>query len=252
MTIACQHGTGCHDGTAPSAATAPEASRAWLLIEHNGPWPADPADADLPPAARAAVSAAVPLGIRIQLIRRPGRLRSARADSVFAGWTSGSQPWLRHGTVGSLPALDLTALAEGGTVPFGTPVREPLSLVCAHGHRDTCCARYGGPLARALAAHYPGRLWETTHVGGHRYAANLVILPHGLYYGPADVQSAIRAISAYQHGRVSPERYRGRAGYPRDAQEADHVMLTQAGADAATVLSPVGHWLRHLTSPTER
>jgi hypothetical protein len=50
-----------------------------------------------------------------------------------------------------------------------------------------CCARLGVPLAQALAARHPGPVWETTPVGGHRFAANLVLLPHGLYYGPVTV-----------------------------------------------------------------
>ena len=36
MAAACEHGAECHDGTEPSMASAPEASRAWLLIEHPG------------------------------------------------------------------------------------------------------------------------------------------------------------------------------------------------------------------------
>ena len=37
----CEHGPGCHDGQVPSAATAPAGARAWLLIEHAGPWAAE-------------------------------------------------------------------------------------------------------------------------------------------------------------------------------------------------------------------
>lgn len=229
MTAGCEHGAGCHDGSLPSAATAPAAFRAWLLIEHNGPWPAEVADAALPPAARTAAGAAEPLGIRVQLIRRPGRRGNRRAGSVFAGWTAAGGPWLRRGQSSSLPALDLQALARGRTVSFGTAARGPLYLVCTHGRRDACCARYGAPLARALAARYPAQVWESTHVDGHRYAANLVILPDGLYYGPADLASANRAISAHKRGLVSPDRYRGRAGHPRDAQQAEHALLTEAG-----------------------
>jgi hypothetical protein len=237
MTTGCQHGLGCHDGAEPSTATAPESSRAWLLIEHNGPWPPEAADAELPPAARAAVSAAAPLGIRVQLIRRPGRLRGGQAGTVFAGWTAGPQPWLRHAPADSLPALDLPGLAEGHPVSFGTPAQEPLFLVCTHGNRDVCCARYGAPLARELAGRRPSQVWETTHVGGHRYAANLVILPPGLYYGPVDVATATRAIAACERGQVSPERYRGRAGQLRDAQQAEHALLTAAQASDFTGLS---------------
>jgi hypothetical protein len=146
---------------------------------------------------------------------------------VFAGWTAGDEPWLRRG-----PAVDVDvrALAAGDPAGFGTPVTEPLYLVCAHGRRNVCCARFGGPLAQALAARYPSQVWETTHVGGHRFAANLVILPHGLYYGPVDAARAVEAIDAYARGTIVPERYRGRAGQPREVQEIEYARLTDAGS----------------------
>ena len=54
-------------------ASAPEASRAWLLIEHPGPWPHEPTETALPAPLDAMVAAADALGIRVQMIRRPGR-----------------------------------------------------------------------------------------------------------------------------------------------------------------------------------
>ncbi len=126
----------------------------------------------------------------------------------------------------------LAGLPGGRTPAFGRPVGAPLFLVCAHGRRDVCCARLGGPLARALAARHPGQVWETTHVGGHRYAANLVILPHGLYYGPVDEDFAAAAIAAYQHGEITPARYRGRAGQPRDQQVTSYARIRLAGSPA--------------------
>jgi hypothetical protein len=225
----CEHGAGSHDGTEPSMASAPEASRAWLLIEHPGPWPHEASEAVLPDPLRAVVDEAVQLGIRVQMIRRPGS-RGA-GDAVLAGWTAGSEPWLRRGSSsGSLDGLDLAGLAAGRPVAFGSPVSEPVFLVCGHAQRNACCARFGGPLAQALAARYPGQVFQTTHVGGHRFAANLVILPHGLYYGPVGLPEATAAISAYERGAVTPARYRGRAGQPRPTQEAEHEALTRAGS----------------------
>jgi hypothetical protein len=95
---------------------------------------------------------------------------------------------------------------------FGVVWDDPLYLACTHGKRNVCCARLGGLLAQALAARHPGPVWETTHVGGHRFAANLVLLPHGLYYGPVTVVLAAAAIDAYQRRSVVVDRYRGRAG----------------------------------------
>ena len=231
MTAVCEHGAASHDGTEPSRASAPEASRAWLLIEHPGPWPHEPAEAQFPEPLRAVVSSAAGLGIRVQLIRRPGSRRTG--NGVFAGWTAGSAPWLRRGEVsggpGWPPGLDLERLSAGSPVSFGSPVREPVFLVCGHAQRNACCARFGGPLAVALAARHPGQVFQTTHVGGHRFAANLVILPHGLYYGPVGLEEATAAIGAYQRGAVAPGRYRGRAGQPRPVQQAEHELLSAAG-----------------------
>jgi hypothetical protein len=234
VAAACEHGTECHDGTEPSLASAPEASRAWLLIEHPGPWPREAADAALPAPLRALVVSAVELGIRVQMIRRPGRRQVGDVRRVLLGWTAGHEPWLRRGSVSAtapdLTERDLKELAAGTPPSFGSPVGEPVFLVCTHGRRSTCCARFGVPLAQALAERHPGQIWESTHVGGHRFAANLVILPHGLYYGPVGLDAATAAISAYQRGAVAPERYRGRAGQPKPTQEAEHALLIRTGS----------------------
>jgi len=234
VTAECEHGAASHDGTEPSMASAPEASRAWLLIEHPGPWPPEPAEAFFPAPLQSVVSSAVELGIRVQLIRGPGSRLAGNARRVFAGWTAGNEPWLRRGELaselGALPGLDLELLSSGSPLSFGSPVREPLFLVCAHAQRNACCARLGGPLAQALAVRYPGRVFQTTHLGGHRFAANLVILPHGLYYGPVGIDTATAAISAYERGAVVPGRYRGRAGQPRPTQQAEHELLMRTGS----------------------
>jgi hypothetical protein len=235
----CEHGAVCHEGAEPAVGTAPEAARSWLLIEHNGPWPAEAGDAALPGVLADLAAAAEAAGSRLQLIRRPGRRPSRPVvapsapdapPAVFVGWTAGPEPWLRRGdatTVGTLRA-QLAGLPDGVVPSFGRPVTEPLYLVCAHGRRDVCCARFGGPLARALGSR-SSQVWETTHVGGHRYAANLVILPHGLYYGPVDETAAGAAVDAYQRGEIEPARYRGRAGQPRAEQEQQYQRMVAAG-----------------------
>jgi hypothetical protein len=166
----CEHGAECHTGAEPSMATAPEASRAWLLIEHPGPWPHDAADAALPPALAALAVSAEAFGVRVQMIRRPGRRQVGDVRTVFLGWTAGGEPFLRRARVSaSSPELaerDLKELACGSVPSFGSWWPEPLFLVCTHGKRSVCCARFGGPLAQALAARHPGQVWETTHVGG--------------------------------------------------------------------------------------
>ncbi len=246
----CDHGPRWHDGTEPFAASAPASSRAWLLIEHPGPWPRQPAEAPLPRPLRRAVDAAGTLGIRVQLIRRPHR-RSDPAGpgrrppapdrswgrvpipfEVYAGWSAGRHPWLRRGRLhepGDVDGLDLARLARGLPGTFGEPAAGPLLLVCTHGRRNMCCARLGRPLASELAERHGAAVWETSHVGGDRHAANLVILPHGLYYGPVDPPTADSAIGAYLRDEVILERYRGRAGQSENSQATEHLIRELTG-----------------------
>lgn len=238
----CEHGSCAHDpaaygsGGLSSAGTAPVNARAWLLIEHDGPWAAEALETALPADLAKLAIGADELGIRVQLIRRPGRpgrpvrpgfaggdagpagggagpAGGGAGPAVFAGWTVDPEPWLRRVPARDLDHAALELLAEG-KAPGGVALERPLYLVCAHGRRDRCCARFGVPLARDLAARYPEETWETTHVGGHRFAGNLVILPHGLYYGPVDSAGALDAVGAYARGEISGRGYRGRAGQP--------------------------------------
>jgi hypothetical protein len=240
----CEHGAECHDGTEPSVASAPETSRAWLLIEHPGPWPAEPAETLLPAPLDALVAFAAALGVRVQMIRRPGRRPASDLRNVFVGWTAGTGPWLRRQELSAgsaaLTELDLKELSTGIPPAFGWPADEPVFLVCTHGRRNACCARLGAPLAQALGVRHPGQVWETTHVGGHRFAANLVILPHGLYYGPVGVAAATGAIGAYRQGTITPTRYRGRAGQPKATQEAEYARLAHTGSLELTELELAG------------
>ena len=185
-------------------ASAPANARAWLLAEHPGPWPEEATDAPPPPRwARLSTgpenwepgssgSAAPAAGTA----RHPGRV---------CGLDRRGPARPRRGDLADVdaPAGELDGAAEGRAPTFGVPTTEPLLLVCTHGRRDVCCARLGGPLARRLARTWPAGVWETTHARPATwFAANLVILPHGLYYGPVAVAAAEAAIAAYQRGEV--------------------------------------------------
>jgi hypothetical protein len=214
------------------------ASRGWLLIEHPGPWAEQALETELPAPLGDLAVAADRLGIRVQLIRRPGN-RGARDSvdegvGVYTAWTCGPEPWVRRlgESVWDTGALDLVGIAEGVAPPEGAPAGS-LYLVCAHARRDRCCGRFGSPLARELAARYPARVWETTHLGGHKHAANLALLPHGLYYGPVDLPAALGAIEAYERGEVTAHRYRGRAGHDEAWQEAELAALAEGGGRGA-------------------
>jgi hypothetical protein len=102
----------------------------------------------------------------------------------------------------------------------GAPDDQPLFLVCAHSRHDTCCALRGRPVAAALDKIRPGRVWETSHVGGDRFAANVLVLPAGLLYGRVLPFAAAEFVAAAEADEVVGALLRGRVGLPSAAQAA--------------------------------
>jgi len=230
--------------------TAPSAAAGWLLVEHPGPWPASGRPTDLPDGMIRLMARAPKVGVRVQLIRRPGHVRrqaSSRDAHVFAAG-SGTYggfipqgvelpaPWLEHRTIGDLAHLpdlvDLEALGRGERIGLGAHVEGPLMLVCAHGTRDTCCAMYGRRAAKGLARVARDRVWETTHISGHRFAPNVVSLPEGVFYGGvADSPTAYRdLVRASTDGEILLTHYRGRVGLPAPVQAAEWHVRTAGEA----------------------
>ncbi|MFI0349180.1 sucrase ferredoxin [Actinomadura sp. 9N407] len=227
--ISCEHCPGSHSGERPCLASATAKARSWLLIEHPGPWPERIESLTSPAPIAEAVRAALAAGVRPQLIRRPGRRRRIPPVQVYAGFSDGGpdggEVWLEGRELADpaeLAGLDLRALAAGERPGFGEPVDDPVLLVCTHGRRNACCARTGAPLARHLSERFGSFIWETSHVGGDRYAANLVCLPHALYYGDLGPDEATAAVEAYLNGQVRLAHLRGRAGRPEPVQAAEH------------------------------
>ena len=109
-------------------------------------------------------------------------------------------------------------------------MEHPLFLVCTHGKHDRCCAVYGRPLYDAVRELVDEDwVWQSTHVGGDRFAGNLVTLPDGVYYGRVDAGDALPVVEAALGGRVHLPRYRGRSCHPFPAQAAERAVREETG-----------------------
>jgi hypothetical protein len=176
--------------------------------------------------------------VRVQLIRRPGRRRETPPIQVYAAW-SGPGAWLEGRELADpaeLNTLDLRAVGTGRRPGFGAPTQN-LFLVCTNGKHNACCARLGVPIARALREGFGDAVWETTHLGGDRYSANMVCLPDGLYYGDLAIADGLVAAARYVRGEVWLKRYRGRAGLPQAAQAAEYFLRAQTGIGSVAAVA---------------
>jgi hypothetical protein len=204
----------------PVVGSAPQA-RGWLLLEHPGPWPVDAvAGSGIEPRILQSLQqAASAAGARILLVRRPGRLqRDAARRWILTrpGRPTVAGPWREDEELRAAAA----ALAGAPTAADTAPPAEALILVCAHGMHDACCAIRGRPVAAALVEHYPDQVWECSHVGGDRFAPNVVLLPDGFYYGKLDPETAVEAVRDHLSGTVDARWLRGMANLPPPVQAA--------------------------------
>ncbi len=211
-----------------TASTVP----AFLLLEENGPWGVNAvSDSRLPGEVKAWLSRLEPEHrVRPLLIR--GHDREVRDTiRVFVASVRGDRPWLETAEladVRDLLALDVTGLASGVS-PGLTPYDAPVFLVCTHGRHDACCAERGRPLCRALTDVAPQDTWEVSHIGGDRFAANVLVLPHGLYYGRLDPLDAAGFVETHRSGRLDPEHLRGRCAYSFPLQAAEIYLRKHLG-----------------------
>jgi hypothetical protein len=178
----------------------------WLLLETRERWRRDVAEHD-PPGFEG----------RVLLIRGAGSTAEQPTIYVANGAETGGM---------------LTRLHSLDDLATGKRVDHPLVLVCTHGRRDPCCARHGTGVYRALRSRLgPARAWQSSHQGGHRFAANVLVLPWGVQLGRVTVPDVDRVVELVETGRLPLDLYRGRTFYAPATQAAEVALRRRLGAD---------------------
>ena len=210
----------------------------WILVELPATWGRNPIhDAVLPPDVRDALkraSANIPKSRLVFIKKRTECLGPTRVYIIR------SAPEL------STITLDLNSIDEVASLPFTSLITHhsslvtPLVLVCTHGQHDSCCGRRGYPLFDALRQQEGIDLWQCSHIGGDRFAANAVVLPWGLYYGPVEPRDAQALADSIAREEILLPSYRGRCTMPRPVQAAETFIRRQTrilGRDALHFVS---------------
>ncbi|MGA8208994.1 MAG: sucrase ferredoxin, partial [Nocardioidaceae bacterium] len=174
--------------------------------------------------------------VRVLLARRHGTPARGGATRVLAAYADPHRPWLETATLedqAQLVDLDLAALGAGRSLGL-TVDTGPVFGVCTHGRHDACCAELGRPTAAALAAAHPDRTWEVSHVGGDRFAANVLVLPAGLYYGRVPPGRAAALADGHLDGHLDLDLLRGRSGFAFPVQAAEVALRRELGDTRVT------------------
>lgn len=209
----------------PLAGTAPHA-RGWLVLEHAGPYSRIATDVlgDIAEPLRRSCKDA---GVTVLLARREraaGRHAFLARDGRLLEWAEADPVAFLH--------VDWNSGDIDGLPPGATVSEQPVMFVCTNGKRDACCAQFGRPVADALMREDP-RVWECSHIGGHRMAPTAVLLPLGAVHGRLTIDSARTALAMLRDGRCSVETLRGLSHLAPDEQVADIAVRRAAGVTEA-------------------
>jgi len=219
----------------PIFATAVTGTDLWLLLEHDGQWaPKILKSPGLEARTRSWLEGflADHPTARPQLIRceakggdRPKRFFFVRSGDIDpAVWAFDFED------PAELEAIDLRALAADRRAYPERRWTRPLFLVCTHGKRDACCARLGPPIARELREDWAEEVWQSSHIGGHRFAATMVCFPWGHVFGRLDAASSRRVAKGYASRRLTDLlNYRGRTAWARPVQAAEYFLRQELG-----------------------
>jgi len=183
-------------------------------------WP-DASQAQLKQVAASA-------GARLAAIRREGRPKG---------------PWRSIYAVTCLPGSEAIRECRVNiddprviTDPFGeidgswSVGSEAMWAVCTQGAHDPCCAVLGRPLLAAFTEREID-IWQINHLGGDRFAANIIMFPEGHFFGRVSPRNLQEILEAADRKRVYIPLWRGRCSAPHLVQAAQHQAAQQFGAD---------------------
>lgn len=227
----------------PIFATASQVRR-WLLVEVRGSWGRDAiantdlgrhVDDDWRDRMRSE-------GVRVVAIRRDLDRVAHHPLRIFYVDSGAASVW-RRDVAGLHNVMHATALLPGdvsSAAPGWDGHDDNVVLVCTNGKHDSCCATFGRPVVRALrSSPLAEMVWECSHIGGDRFAGNIVLLPAGVYFGRCTPDSSEAVVDRYRAGQLDLDHYRGRSTLSYMHQAAEYFTRRELGLSARDAVASV-------------
>ncbi len=216
----------CREAGEAQAGTA-DTVDVWLMLEYRGTWgPQVVTDNALDAAFRA----------WFEGYAETFRAQGKRVRPQFIKQQTSGE--LRLFTMEGERILQRAALDyDGFTRAADTQIADHLYFVCTHGQRDRCCSEFGMPVYRALRERLGDRVFQTSHLGGHRYAPNVLVAPNAVMYGRVSPDDLDGFLARTESGLMALEFARGRTCYEPAVQAAEilaaeHSSLIESRAES--------------------
>ncbi len=213
-------------GSAPSA-------NVWFMLEYNGRWGSKALkESNISDEVKLHLGSQLDSIEKSRLLLIKQKRDSKKGITFFAAITNSSTP--KHyqfdlDDYGDLLNINLNELAKADSQFDEYLISGPLFFVCTNGLRDKCCARNGVPTYEALSKEFGDSIWQSSHHGGHRFSANMLVMPYGLSYGNMDLGGSSETVQAFVNNEMPLENLRGRSSYAKVDQAAEAFLRRKIG-----------------------
>ncbi len=235
----------------------------WFLLEYSRPWGAKVLpESDLPDSIKLALNGYLSATPKSNLLFIKQQFRHIEGITFYVALTRETDPQLYEFHLESyddLLALDIPAIVSGDAAYDDHITNEPLFLICTNARRDQCCARLGLPAYKTMVNKAGSRVWQCSHLGGHRFAPTALFLPDGVNYGRFQADDIGQIMSDYEQGIIQLDYLRGRVCYDSAAQAADYFLRAEIEVGEIDGLKLVNtqvmekdSWLVQFESPAEK
>ena len=204
----------------------------WFLLEYPDHWEKESLDkSQIPDGVKAELNRFLDSfkNSRLQLIKKDeNRTEKINFYYITSTETDPKTYHFQFNNYEELLDLDLIGLIERGDIR-DSETGEKVVLVCTHGAYDSCCGKYGVPVFNELQKNSNFTVWKSTHVGSHRFSANMVMLPEGIYYGRVNPENVSEIADTHLNGEIALDNFRGRCCFQQAAQVSEYFLRKQLG-----------------------
>lgn len=208
------------NGTAPHITS-------WLLLEYSGRWSnAAFRESNIPETVKTHINTYLEAAANSKLLLIKRKHRSESNIRFYCGQTDENNQ-LKLFKYDLRNYEDLLSLELNN--PSGNLVSKPFFLVCTNGKKDKCCAQFGFPLFQALNEITDLDMWESSHVGQHRFAPNVLVFPQATYYGRMGEEDIPTLLNHVTQNTLMLEKLRGESVQPKPTQAAAYFLRHSLG-----------------------
>lgn len=209
-----------------------------LLIEYNNAWSEKPIKANNLDEKINDFISKLEKEHSIKILFIKNKRSRSYSTTLFTVDGAEEKPIFNHFVLNSINEILNFSIDDLFSKTSFNKFKEDLYLVCTNGKKDKCCSKFGIPIFKELTK-YSSHVWECTHVGGDRFAPNVIHLPYYHFYGHLTTSIIADFYTQTFNGLIYLPNYRGRSVYKTIEQAAEYFLRSKTSDYVSTSINKI-------------